>query len=166
MCLFLLVVNFGLIPQLGDKYSSRGICAEVLKVIKPGDRLACYSKTPSALFYSDRNIEQVGLLAPIRKKGAGESGDAGSQAGGKTVSGNFVREFQGKLETEEMRARRKTKEEELENFSKFRNVRTYLAYKQKSYLIMLSDDFNKGSNEIKVKYNMGSASGKYVYLYN
>ncbi len=166
MCFFLMIVNFNLIPQLGEKYSSRGICAEVLKVIKPGDRLACYSKTPSALFYSDRNIEQVGLLAPIRKKGADGSGDAGSRAGGKTVSGNFVREFPGKVETEEMRAQRKVKEEELENFSKFRNVRTYLAYKQRSYLIMLNSDFDKGSNEIKVRYNTGSRSGKYIYLYN
>jgi len=166
MCVFLLSVNFYLIPQLGDKYSARGICSEISKVIKPGDRLAYFSKAPSVLFYSDRVVEHVGLLAPIRRKDSAENASAGISGENKTAAGNFARESLGKLETADMQARRKAKEEALEKFSGFRNARTYLAYNRKSYLIMLASDFEKGSDEIKVRYNTGSRSGKYIYLYN
>ena len=59
MALFLLALNFLLLPQLSSDYTSEGICRLIKKAVRPGDRIACFSKTPSALFYSDRPVEHV-----------------------------------------------------------------------------------------------------------
>lgn len=59
MAAFILVVNFMLLPQFAGNYSAAGICRIVGKAAGPKGRVAVYSKTPSALFYSDVPVEHV-----------------------------------------------------------------------------------------------------------
>lgn len=65
MLIFLLTINFGLLPEARPLYSAVDICGKIEKVIAPGDRLAYFSKTPSVLFYSSRTVEHLPDLRRI-----------------------------------------------------------------------------------------------------
>jgi 4-amino-4-deoxy-L-arabinose transferase-like glycosyltransferase len=161
MAVFLLTLNLSLLPQFGALHSSRDICLLIKKEIKPGEKLGYFSKTMSALFYSDVSITHVNESASSRM-GAGKvsgaqaavSAEKKYDAGG-DESINFVRNIKP-LEIAEA----------YKYIDKFRKFRNFMSHKEKVYVIMLNSDFQNYSQEIKINHKPGPVAGKYTYITN
>lgn len=160
MAVFLLTLNLLLLPQLGALHSSRDICMLIKKEIKPGEKLGCFSKTMSALFYSDVAITHVNESASSRM-GAGKILGWQPVAGAKNYSADagkkddFVRNIKP-LDVENAH----------KYLDKFRKLRDFMSHKEKVYVIMLDSDFQKYSQEIKINYKLGASAGIYTYITN
>ena len=159
MVVFLLTLNFTLLPQFGALHSSRDICMIIKKEIKPGEKLGYFSKTMSALFYSDIPIAHVNESASSRmgagKDWGGKTGHAGENNAVGVEKADFVRNIKP-LEIEEA----------YKYLDKFRKLRNFMSHKEKVYVIMLDSDFQKYSQEIKINYKPGVVAGKYTYFTN
>lgn len=159
MACFLLTLNLKLLPQFSDLYSSRAICSLIKKEMAPGESLGYFSKTPSALFYSSVPITHVNESASSRigqgelRRGGGEPAPHNNAEAVK--KDDFVR----KLSPVGI-------EEAFKYLDKFRKLRNFLSHKEKVYVIMLNSDYQKFSQEIRLKHTRGPAAGKYTYITN
>ena len=158
MACFLLTLNLRLLPQFSDLYSSRAICSVIKKEMTPGESLGYFSKTPSALFYSLVPITHVNESASSRI-GQGEGRRNGEPAAHNNPEAVKKDDFVRKLSPIGI-------EEAYKYLDKFRKLRNFLSHKEKVYVIMLNSDYQKFSQEIRLKHTRGPVAGKYTYISN
>ncbi len=158
MAVFLLTLNITLLPQFGALHSSRDICMAIKNEIKPGEKLGYFSKTMSALFYSDIPIVHVNESASSRM-GSGGRGGGPAPAGDNSASVVLKEDFVRNIKPLEF-------EDAFKYLDKFRKLRNFMSHKEKVYVIMLDSDFQKYSQEIKINYKPGVLAGKYTYITN
>ena len=155
---FLITLNLRLLPQFSDLYSARAICSVIRKEMAPGESLGYFSKTPSALFYSSVPITHVNESASSRI-GQGELRRDGEPAAHNNPEAVKKDDFVRKLSPVGI-------EEAYKYLDKFRKLRNFLSHKEKVYVIMLNSDYQKFSQEIRLKHTRGPAAGKYTYITN
>ncbi len=158
MAVFLVALNVRLLPEFSDMYSSRAICGLIKKELKPGEKLGYFSKTPSALFYSDVPITHVNESASSRMGTHDQPPAKVSDANGASEiskKDGFVRKISPI-----------TVEEAFKYLDKFRKLRNFLSHNEKVYVIMLNSDYQKYSQEIKLNHKYGGIAGKYTYITN
>ncbi|HOT75671.1 MAG TPA: hypothetical protein PK467_07800, partial [Candidatus Wallbacteria bacterium] len=158
MAIFLVTLNVRLLPEFSDLYSSRAICGLIKKEFKPGEKLGYFSKTPSALFYSDVPITHVNESASSRMGTHNQPSTQVADANGASEiskKDGFVRKISPI-----------TVEEAFKYIDKFRKLRNFLSHNEKVYVIMLNSDYQKYSQEIKLNHKYGAIAGKYTYITN
>ncbi len=156
MAVFVFTLNTAVLPQLGGLYSSKAVCALIKKEMKPGEKLGYFSKTPSALFYSDVPVEHVNESASSRM---GSGSARGAFSSPPSIHGRGEVDFVRNISPV-------TLDNAYKYIDKFRKLKNFMSSKEKVYVIILNSDFDRYSQNFGFNFKRGGIAGKYTYIMN